>query len=160
MPAPQLLGWLQGLGLVPAQQDDDSPVNVSSARKTVLPDTAPATNSDRSLRPASYDEPYATPQARGWGYPPQAPQYCAPPACASGQARRLCRRPPPRLRSRPRRIRSSRCPRQRRRRPAPPQQYMILQQAPQQAAPINLLTVAAAPSQPVQAAPTQAVRRK
>ena len=38
-----------------------------------------------------------------------------------------------------------------------PQQALILQQAPQQAAPLNLLSVAAAPTQPVaMAAPTQA----
>jgi hypothetical protein len=156
MPAPQLLGWLLGLGLVPAQQDEGPAVDLSSADHRGGPDPAPATIRDGSLKPASYDDAYATPQTRS--APTPYPQYqgpscyapptksAPPPTCPPPQ-----QAPPYQVVTVPQAAPTQAIPVT-----IVPQQPVILQQAPQQAAPINLLTVAA-PSQPVtMAAPTQA----
>jgi hypothetical protein len=172
MPAPQLLGWLQGLGLVPALEDDSaSGGDLTPAPNRDRAGKAPVANKDQSLKSASYDDAYPTPQTRATtpqypqcpsptdyapptkSAPPQAcpPQQHAPtyqivtlPQAAPPQGVPITINVPQQM-------------------AAPSQPTYILQQAPQQAPPLNLLTVAAAPSQPVtmaappQAAPTQAV---
>jgi len=121
MAAPQLFGWLQGLGLVPAQEDGGGPAGeLGSASNQDRPEKARTSNKDQSLKRAAYDDIYATPQGRMYAPPPQyqAPPSYGPPSQAA----------PPQM--------------------APPQQqapnYQILtlpQAAPPQAAPLQAVPV-------------------
>ena len=76
MAAPQLFGWLQGLGLVPAQEDEGGPAGErGSASNQDRPEKARTSNKDQSLKRAAYDDIYATPQGRMYTppYPPGPP---------------------------------------------------------------------------------------